>query len=235
MNDTPAASRLSIGIFGKRNAGKSSLINALTGQNISIVSEIPGTTTDPVAKTMEIRGLGPVIIHDTAGIDDTGPLGAMRISRTKDVMRRVDVAIVVSTYSTFGEDEIVLLDEIISAGRRVMVVFNKSDVEAKLEDIDNLLIKKGVKYVFASCKTGLNIDACRKLLIDISSDLSTDNPTILGDLIKQGDFVVLVVPIDLGAPKGRLILPQVQAIRDILDNDCIAVTAKERELKYLLD
>jgi [FeFe] hydrogenase H-cluster maturation GTPase HydF len=234
MNDTPSASRLQIGIFGKRNAGKSSFINALTGQNLAIVSEIPGTTTDPVAKTMEIRGLGPVLVYDTAGMDDVGSLGEKRVARTREVMRKVDMALIITTYVTFNSTDIALADELKAAGRAVIVIFNKVDVEPRDEEMEKALISKGIKYFSVSSTTGVNIDAARQLIIDIGKDISPENSTILGDLIKQGDFVVFVVPIDLGAPRGRLILPQVQAIRDVLDNDAVSITVKERELQYLL-
>lgn len=234
MNDTPAASRLQIGIFGKRNAGKSSFINALTGQNLAIVSEIPGTTTDPVAKTMEIRGLGPVLAYDTAGIDDKGSLGDKRVARTREVMRKVDLGIVITTFGTFDTLDIVLIDELKAAGREVIVLFNKIDIEPRDEEIEKTLNQKGIKHISISSTIGVNIDAARQIIIDAGRNLSPENSTILGDLIKQGDFVVMVVPIDLGAPRGRLILPQVQAIRDVLDNDAVSITVKERELQYLL-
>jgi [FeFe] hydrogenase H-cluster maturation GTPase HydF len=234
MNDTPAANRLQIGIFGKRNAGKSSFINALSGQNLAIVSEIPGTTTDPVAKAMEIRGLGPVLMYDTAGMDDTGDIGDKRVARTREVMRKVDLGVIITTYVSFNSLDLVLLDELKAAGREAVVLFNKIDVEPRDEEKEKALIQKGIKYFYISSKTGENIDLARKFIVDAGKDLSPENSTILGDLIKQGDFVVLVVPLDLGAPRGRLILPQVQAIRDVLDNDAVAITVKERELQYLL-
>lgn len=235
MNETPAANRLQIGIFGKRNAGKSSFINALTGQNLAIVSEIPGTTTDPVAKTMEIRGLGPVLVYDTAGIDDEGELGKKRVARTREVMRKVDLGIIITTYVSYNELDLVLIDELKAAGREVVVLFNKSDAQVRDEEKEKALIQKGIKYISVSSTTGENIDAARQIIVDTGKNLSPENSSILGDLIKQGDFVVMVVPIDLGAPRGRLILPQVQAIRDVLDNDAVSITVKERELQYLLE
>jgi len=235
MNDTPSGNRLQIGIFGKKNAGKSSFINALTGQNLAIVSEIPGTTTDPVAKTMEIRGLGPVVVYDTAGIDDTGSLGEKRVARTREVMRKVDLGVIITTYVTFNKADLVLADELKSAGREILFVFSKIDAEPRDEEIEKSLIQKGNRWIYTSSTTGENMDAVRQLIVDTCRNISPENSTILGDLIKQGDFVVMVVPIDLGAPRGRLILPQVQAIRDVLDNDAVSITVKERELQYLLE
>jgi [FeFe] hydrogenase H-cluster maturation GTPase HydF len=234
MNETPAANRIQIGIFGKRNAGKSSFINALTGQNLAIVSETPGTTTDPVGKTMEIRGLGPVYMYDTAGINDEGDLGMKRVARTREIMRKVDLGIIVTTYVSFNADDLALADELKAAGRDVVVLFNKIDAERRDEEAEKSLIQKGIKCFYISSATGENIDAARQIIIDVARHISPENSTILGDLITQGDFVAMVVPIDLGAPRGRLILPQVQAIRDVLDNDAVCITVKERELQYLL-
>lgn len=234
MNQTPVSNRLQIGIFGRRNAGKSSLINALTGQNTAIVDTTPGTTTDPVGKAMEIAGIGPVFIYDTAGIDDEGDLGLKRVARTKEVIHKINLAIVVTTFSTFDKLELDLIDELKKSIDAIIIVFNKSDVDAKDEEKENIIKQRDISCVSLSCTTGNNINELRKLLVQTGSKIHVENSTIIGDLIKQGDVVMLVVPIDLGAPKGRLILPQVQVIRDILDNDAVAVTVKERELVHAL-
>ncbi len=236
MIETPIANRLHIGIFGKRNAGKSSFINALTGQNISIVSEIPGTTTDPVGKTMEISGIGPVFIYDTAGIDDAGELGTKRVEKTKAIMKKIDLAILITTYSNFDNYDFIIIDEFKKSNIPFIVLFNKIDIEKLNLDIDEKIKSlKDIKYLEISCNTGLNINKVKKLIVEEGKKIKHENSTILGDLIKKDDIVILVVPIDLGAPKGRLILPQVQVIRDILDNNSIAVTVKETELKSVLN
>jgi [FeFe] hydrogenase H-cluster maturation GTPase HydF len=234
MQETPQANRLHIGIFGKRNAGKSSFINAITGQSVAIVDVTPGTTTDPVGKAMEVRGLGPVFIYDTAGIDDEGELGAKRVARTRDIIRRINLGVVITTYQGYNSKDDELIKELKSRGMEVVVFFNKIDVEAKDEEKEKMLKEKDVPYFSLSCTTGKNIEDARKILIETGSKISFENPTIIGDLISSGDFVVLVVPIDLGAPKGRLILPQVQVIRDALDNDAIPLIVKERELQFAL-
>lgn len=234
MTTTPVGNRLHIGIFGKRNAGKSSLINALTGQSIAIVSEVPGTTTDPVGKSMEIAGIGPVYIYDTAGLDDTGELGQLRIERTRQIIRKINLAVLVTTGAGFDAADEELVRELRGQGRAVIVLFNKTDEspadQAQLERARSL----AGAVAAVSCKTGDHIDTAKKLIIDAGSKIFVERDTILGDLIGHGDIVLLIVPIDLGAPKGRLILPQVQVTRDILDNDAVAVTAKEREVEYVL-
>ncbi|HDT15328.1 MAG TPA: GTP-binding protein, partial [Firmicutes bacterium] len=219
MNDTPVSNRLHIGIFGRRNAGKSSLINALTGQKTAIVDETPGTTTDPVGKAMEIPGIGPVFIYDTAGIDDTGLLGEKRVQRTKEIINKINLAIIVASYNSFGVPELALIEELKKKTDAVLVFFNKKDTEQKVEGKEKAAEKKGVKHVSLSCETMEGLDEAKKLILEESKKITVENATIVGDLIKPGTYVVLVVPIDLGAPKGRLILPQVQIIRDILDND----------------
>jgi [FeFe] hydrogenase H-cluster maturation GTPase HydF len=234
MQETPVSNRLHIGIFGKRNAGKSSLINALTGQPIAIVDKSPGTTTDPVGKAMEISGIGPVFIYDTAGIDDVGELGAKRVERTKDIIKKINFAIVVTTFSTFDKADIELINELKGSVNSIIVFFNKSDVESKDEEKENALKQKGISQLSLSCTSGAGLAEAKALIIEVGRKISVEDSTIVGDLISQGDFVVLVVPVDLGAPKGRLILPQVQVIRDILDNDAVPIVVKERELAYAL-
>jgi [FeFe] hydrogenase H-cluster maturation GTPase HydF len=234
MQETPVSNRLHIGIFGKRNAGKSSLINALTGQSTAIVDKSPGTTTDPVGKAMEISGIGPVFIYDTAGIDDVGELGAKRVERTKYIIKKINLAIVVTTFSTFDKTDIELIDDLKGSVNSLIVFFNKLDVELKDEEKENALKRKRISQVSLSCTSGDGLAEAKALIVEAGQKIAIENPTIVGDLINQGDFVVLVVPVDLGAPKGRLILPQVQVIRDILDNDAVPVVVKERELAYTL-
>lgn len=234
MDQTPQGNRLHIGIFGRRNAGKSSFINAVTGQDIAIVDATPGTTTDPVGKAMEIRGLGPVLIYDTAGIDDEGELGEKRVSRTRDIIRRINLAVVITTYQGYNLHDEELINELKARGKEVVVFFNKIDIEVIDEQKEKALKEKGITCFSLSCTSGKNIDKAREILIETGSKIAFENPTIIGDLINSGDIVVLVVPIDLGAPKGRLILPQVQVIRDILDNDAIPMVVKERELQFAL-
>jgi [FeFe] hydrogenase H-cluster maturation GTPase HydF len=234
MNTTPVGNRLHIGIFGKRNVGKSSLINALTGQTVAIVSDVAGTTTDPVGKTMEISGIGPVYIYDTAGLDDTGELGLLRVERTRQIIRKINLAVLVTTGQDFDSGDEALIRELLGQGRAVLVFFNKSDAlppdAAQIQRVAAL----GVSCVALSCRTGDNIDAAKKLIVVAGSNILVESETIIGDLISRGDIVLLIVPIDTGAPKGRLILPQVQVIRDVLDNDAVAVTAKESQIECAL-
>lgn len=233
LNQTPRGSRLHIAIFGRRNAGKSSLINALTNQEIAIVSDVPGTTTDPVYKSMEILPIGPVVIIDTAGIDDVGELGRMRIEKALDVLKKTDLMLlVIDPEFGLGQHE----EEVIGRAREnnvpVIIVVNKTDLYPQF-DAKARLPSAGLPVVEVSALTRRGIDELKMAMIkDAPKDWMT--PTILGDLISPGDTVVLVVPIDLAAPKGRLILPQVQTIRDILDNDAMACVVKERELKAAL-
>ncbi|TEB07016.1 tRNA modification GTPase MnmE [Pelotomaculum schinkii] len=233
LNDTPRGNRLHIAIFGRRNAGKSSLINALTNQEIAIVSSIPGTTTDPVYKSMEILPVGPVVIIDTAGIDDVGELGDLRIQKTIAVLHKADLMLlVIDPVQGAGEYEKDLIKKAAEQGVPVVGVLNKMDLnqEAGSEAVEEIL---GIKVVPVSAVTRLGIEGLKKEIIKAAPKEWT-SPTILGDLIDPGDTVVLVVPIDLAAPKGRIILPQVQTIRDLLDNDAITLVVKERELKRAL-
>ena len=234
MNTTPIANRLHIGIFGKRNAGKSSFINALTAQSVSIVSPVAGTTTDPVGKAMEISGIGPVYIYDTAGIDDTGDLGEMRVDRTKAIMGKINLAVVISTSAGFDEADKALLDELKSRGAKSLLVFNKIDLFPVGEGFADSLKVDKIPFIAVSCLTGENIGQASEQIVEIAKTLQAERSTIVGDIIDHGEIVLLVVPIDLGAPKGRLILPQVQVIRDILDNDAVAMVVKEREIEYIL-
>lgn len=233
LNQTPRGSRLHIAIFGRRNAGKSSLINALTNQNIAIVSDIPGTTTDPVYKSMEILPIGPVVIIDTAGIDDTGQLGALRMEKAFAVLAKTDLLLlVIDPAARVGVHEKDVIKRAKENKVPVIAVLNKIDLhpEASIQELSARL-KLSVIPVSALTRQGIHE---LKMAMIKSAPKDWLSPTILGDLISPGDTVVLVTPIDLAAPKGRLILPQVQTIRDILDNDAMALVVKERELKAAL-
>jgi len=234
VQETPVSNRLHIGIFGRRNAGKSSFINALTGQNIAIVDKSPGTTTDPVGKAMEIAGLGPVYIYDTAGIDDEGELGDKRVAKSREIIRHINLAVIITTFEGYNSYDEELIKELKEMGKELVVFFNKTDIEVIDEQKENELNKKGITYFSLSCTLGKGIDKARDILIQKGSKISIENSSIIGDLISPGNFVVLVVPIDLGAPKGRLILPQVQVIRDCLDNDAVPLIVKDRELQFAL-
>jgi [FeFe] hydrogenase H-cluster maturation GTPase HydF len=233
MQDTPRGNRLHIAIFGRRNAGKSSLINALTNQNIALVSDIPGTTTDPVFKAMEILPIGPCMIIDTAGLDDVGQLGELRIKKTREVLNQTDLALLLID-STVGvtDFELELAEEIKARKIPLVGVLHKADLNDN--DAGGTENQLGVPLVAVSSKTGAGIEKLKERIIqEAPSDF--EEPYIVGDLINPGDVCVLVVPIDLAAPKGRLILPQVQTIRDILDNDAVAMVVKERELREALN
>ncbi len=234
LNQTPRGSRLHIAIFGRRNVGKSSLINALTSQNIAIVSDVPGTTTDPVYKSMEILPIGPVVIIDTAGIDDTGELGRLRIEKALGVLNKTDLMLVViDPGAGFGHLEEDIVAKASENKVPVILVVNKIDRYPR-SILDEVAGKTGLPFLEVSALTRQGIDELKMAIIrEAPRDFMS--PTILGDLVSPGDTVVLVVPIDLAAPKGRLILPQVQTIRDILDNDAMAFVVKERELKAALD
>lgn len=236
MNNTPVANRLHISIFGRRNAGKSTLINALTNQKIAVVSEIAGTTTDPVQKTMEILPIGPVVVIDTAGYDDTGDLGNLRVEKTYDVLRKTDLAIVViSAEDGITDDDRDFIKGVKRKEIPTIVVINKSDKSDINEEQLNIYKEElGVPLCKISAENNLGIDELRDLIVK-NAKYEEMQTTIVGDLIKPGDMVVLVTPIDLSAPKGRLILPQQQTIRDILDNDAIAVVTKENGLRDTLN
>jgi len=232
---TPKGFRLHIGLFGRRNVGKSSLLNALTRQDVSIVSEIAGTTTDPVEKPMELLPLGPVLFIDTAGIDDVGALGEMRVARTRQVFDRTDVGVIITNPDEWGPFEEELLAEFKSRAIPTIVVFNKVDLaEPPIPLLDRL--KQGkVPVVRTVAIRGEGILDLREALIRAAPEDFINAPSIMGDLVPAGELAVLVVPIDLEAPKGRLILPQVNAIRDVLDNDAYCMVVKERELRDALD
>jgi len=226
--------RLHIGIFGRRNVGKTSLLNFLVGQDVGIVSDTPGTTTDVVTKPMEMKPIGPVLLLDTAGLDDVGQLGLLRVERSRKTMGRVDVALVVAD-GPLGEFEEQLLREISATKIGKVVVFNKTDLwTPSSADIQKARDLAGlVACVSSTSETGL--DELRQAVVAAIPQDFLDDRGILSDLVGPGDVVVLVVPIDLEAPKGRLILPQVQVIREVLDCDARAVVVKERELADTLD
>lgn len=232
MNETPIGNRLHIAIFGRRNAGKSTLINALTGQDIAVVSDVPGTTTDPVYKTMELLPLGPVVIIDTAGIDDVGDLGNLRVEKTYDVLRKTNFAIyVVDSEEGITEIDETFIKEIKSKEINVAVVLNKSDkVKKEQFEIDEYKKRLAVPICEISSINRQGIEELKQLIAK-HAKFDESDLTIVGDLINPADVVVLVTPIDKAAPKGRLILPQQQTIRDIIENDAIAVITKEYELK----
>ena len=233
MYNTPKSNRLHISIFGKRNAGKSSLINALTNQSLSVVSEIPGTTTDPVSKSMELLPLGPIVLIDTAGLDDNGLLGELRIEKTLKVIEKTDLGVLVfDACSNDLKNELTWYADLEKKKIPTIGVINKID----LCNDNCKLIKSNfnIPFVEISAKEKINISGLKKLLID-NAPIDFEMPTILGDIVNPKDKVVLVAPQDIQAPKGRLILPQVQIIRDILDNDTLALTVKDTELLDILD
>ena len=230
MNNTPRSNRIHIAIFGRRNAGKSSLINALTNQSISLVSDIAGTTTDPVFKSIEILPLGPCVLIDTAGIDDVGTLGEMRVQRTYDVINKTDIGLIVfDVNQTEFTDEKNLIKEFKKREKPYLLVANKIDLGTK--DHTETFPKHDIAYVSSTHKTGIQ---ALKQQIGTTIQYEEEKFRIVGDLIQPGDFVVLVTPIDKAAPKGRLILPQQQTIRDILESDAIAIVTKEYELRETL-
>lgn len=227
LNSTPSADRLHIGFFGRRNAGKSSVVNAVTGQSLAIVSDVKGTTTDPVYKAMELLPLGPVVIMDTPGIDDEGDLGRLRVKKSYQVLNRADVAVLVAdgALGKTHEDEALLA----AFGRKNIphiVVYNKLDLLGETPPA-------APGEIWVSALTGQNIPLLKEMIV---RQATREDPQhrIVGDLISPSDFVVLVVPIDKAAPKGRLILPQQQTIRDILESDATAIVVKEHELRETL-
>lgn len=235
MKDTPKGLRLHIGLFGRRNVGKSSLLNALTRQQVSIVSDVPGTTTDPVEKPMELLPLGPVLFIDTAGIDDAGSLGVMRAERTRLIFERTDLGILVAEAGCWGEFEEGLLAELSGRQVPIIVVLNKSDHSAPPAEVLRDLNSRKYPVVQTIASQGKGMPELREALIRMAPEEFMDSPPVLGDLISSGEVVILVVPIDLEAPRGRLILPQVQSIRDVLDHDSCCMVVKERELRDALD
>ena len=249
LNNVPSSERTHIGIFGKRNAGKSSVINAITGQSLAIVSDIKGTTTDPVLKSMELLPLGPVVLIDTPGLDDEGDLGHLRIQKAYQILKKAyqilnktDIALLVidGTAGMTAEDY-QILDRIRAKNIPYLIVFNKADLapdadtsDTDTSNADTSDTADAANVIWVSTVTGLHIQELKERLATLLPD-EDSGKTILGDLIRPSDFIVLVVPIDKAAPKGRLILPQQQTIRDILDHNAISIVVKETDLKHTLE
>lgn len=227
LNDTPSANRIHIGIFGRRNVGKSSLINALTGQETALVSDVAGTTTDPVSKAMELNPLGPVVFIDTPGLDDEGSLGNERVRRGLQILEKIDIALlVIDSIAGFGDVERELSEKLRARNIVYLTVYNKLDLTENIP-------KAGEDEIYVSARTGVNIHELRERIARISPMMPPGQP-LVADLLNPGDIVVLVTPIDSAAPKGRLILPQQQVIREILDAGAQAFITKERGLHNVL-
>lgn len=234
MNQTPASERVHISFFGKRNAGKSSVINAVTGQDLAIVSSVMGTTTDPVYKSMELLPLGPVVVIDTPGIDDEGELGALRVRKSYQVLNKTDIAILVVDSATGkGEEEFALLHKFHEKHIPYLVVYNKIDL-LSVEKIKNLAMSVRAGEVLVSAADGMNIQELKEKIATLKPEDTHQYP-LIQDLIEPLDLVILVVPIDKAAPKGRLILPQQQTIRDILERGALSLVVRDTELKSTLD
>lgn len=227
MNDTPSGERLHIGFFGCRNAGKSSVVNAVTGQDLALVSDVAGTTTDPVSKAMELLPLGPVLVIDTPGVDDEGGLGKMRVERTKRVLEKTDCAVLIADASRgLNVSDRELLQIFKERGIPYVIAMNKCDLTGVPQTASD-------KEIFVSAKTGENIGALKDR-IAAAAKRAESGRRLVGDLLEKGEIAVLVVPIDSAAPKGRLILPQQQAIRDLLESGCIPMVCRESELELTL-
>lgn len=234
MNQTPASERVHISFFGKRNAGKSSVINAVTGQDLAIVSSVMGTTTDPVYKTMELLPLGPVMVIDTPGIDDEGELGALRVRKSYQVLNKTDIAIlVIDSTAGKGEEELELIHRFHKKGIPYLIVYNKIDL-LSTEKIKDLAMSVRAGEVLVSASDGMNIQELKEKITSLKPE-DTHKYPLIQDLIKPLDLVILVVPIDKAAPKGRLILPQQQTIRDILERGALSLVVRDTELKSTLD
>ena len=238
MNETPSSERKHIAFFGCRNAGKSSLVNAITGQNLSIVSDVLGTTTDPVNKTMEILPLGPVVITDTPGLDDVGELGELRIGKAKEVLRKTDLAIlVIDSEKGFSENDSKILETIKEKKIPFIIVYNKSDISDNEADIADISKRFEIAAENISKVSSLTSEGIYELKDKMAAMLNktSNEKALIGDLVNPGDIVVLVVPIDKAAPKGRLILPQQQTIRDLLDNGAIPIVCRDSELASVIE
>lgn len=234
MNQTPASERVHISFFGKRNAGKSSVINAVTGQDLAIVSSVMGTTTDPVYKTMELFPLGPVMVIDTPGIDDEGELGALRVRKSYQVLNKTDIAIlVIDSTAGKGEEELELIHRFHKKGIPYLIVYNKIDL-LSTEKIKDLAMSVRTGEVLVSASDGMNIQELKEKIASLKPE-DTHKYPLIQDLIDPLDLVILVVPIDKAAPKGRLILPQQQTIRDILERGALSLVVRDTELKSTLD
>lgn len=235
MNSTPVANRVHIGFFGRRNAGKSSVVNAVTGQDLSVVSDVRGTTTDPVMKTMELLPLGPVLIMDTPGYDDEGMLGELRVKKTKQILNKTDIAVlVVDIQVGLGIPEQELLTIFRKKKIPYLIAYNKVDLcsgarSCPEDELQNAGVQNAENSICVSARTKEHIYELKERIAFLVKDAETDKH-LVADLIKPGDFVVLVTPIDSAAPKGRLILPQQQTIRDILEAGAMSVVIRETEL-----
>jgi [FeFe] hydrogenase H-cluster maturation GTPase HydF len=225
-----------IGIFGRRNTGKSSIINVLTGQYTAIVSDIAGTTTDPVRKSIEIQGIGPVILIDTAGTDDIGDLGTLRVEKTRSVIAQIDLAILILTDNQFSEEESRLINIFNGQELPFLIVFNKNDLHPV-----SVSFREKIRDLTSHDLISFSARVPEKYLPGLLTAIKETIPPnayrkqgLLGDLLSYGDIVLLITPVDIEAPEGRLILPQVQMIRDILDNECTAIVLKEREVDGFL-
>ena len=230
LNNTPTANRLHIALFGRRNSGKSSLINALTGQDTALVSDIPGTTTDPVSKAMELHGIGPCVIIDTPGFDDEGTLGEMRIERTLKAIERTDIALLLCEETNLQE-EAAWMQQLKAKNIPVILIQNKADIR---KDISSLIEQKlGEKPLLVSAKEKLGMEDIRLAILEkLPQDF--EQPSITGDLVSENDLVLLVMPQDIQAPKGRLILPQVQTMRELLDKKCLVMSCTTDKLPQTL-
>ncbi len=226
----PRGERLIILLIGKRNSGKSSLINALTGQEIAIVSETPGTTTDPVDKHYELLPLGPVTFYDTAGIDDTGELGQKRIRSTRKILFRTDIAVIVIGDTDFDKYEEEIISEIQQRKIPLLAVFNKIDIFSPSDKAKRYCLQRKIPFCQVSCTQKTGINECKEKLIELAPEILKKTRPLVGDLLRREARVILVTPIDSAAPKGRLILPQVQVLRDLLEHDAVVTVVKETEL-----
>lgn len=234
LNHTPSAERVHIGFFGRRNVGKSSVVNAVTGQELAVVSEVKGTTTDPVTKAMELLPMGPVVIIDTPGIDDVGTLGELRVQKTKQILNKTDVAVLVAD-GTVGitETEKELLGIFEEKKIPYVIAYNKEDLREKESLLEDGISKEGGNTIRVSAKTRFQIEELKEKIAHLAVVQEPEH-RIVGDLLNPMDFVVLVVPIDSAAPKGRLILPQQQTIRDILETGAVSIVVREHELAETL-
>jgi small GTP-binding protein domain len=233
LNNTPRSSRLHIGIFGKRNSGKSALINALTNQEIALVSEIAGTTTDPVYKSMEIHGIGPCVFIDTAGFDDVGQLGKMRVEKTKNIVEKTDIALVVFSDNKMNE-EISWIAELKQKSTPIIAIVSKSDILTNTKEFCESITKTcKLTPIVVSAKTKTGISKIHEEIIRLLPE-DYEARSIIGNLADNGDIVLLVMPQDIQAPKGRLILPQVQTLRELLDKKCIVLSATTDKLSNAL-
>ena len=234
MSSTPRGERLIITLLGNRNSGKSSLINALTNQEIAIVSEVPGTTTDPVAKRYELLPLGPVTFYDTAGLDDMGELGEKRIRAAYKVLFKTDMAIFVNDGSPFQENELKALQRLKEMKLPVLVIFNKSDLRKPHQNNIEFCQDNDLAWISVSATTKENITVAKEKIIELAPFYLKEERPLVRDIVHSGDRVILVTPIDSSAPKGRLILPQVQVLRDLLDSGAVTTVVREFELNKAL-